>query len=351
MVSSTDIIAGPYTLNGVTVAFAFTYRLPGDDTSLVQVIITRQDAGHEDEEVELTETTHYAVSATNQDFSDGGTVTITNTIRDLYTEGYITLILNVSFLQESDYQNSDDLPKEVIEADFDKAVYRDLRLLETYNRTLHVPLTDDSAEQVIPSKTTRASKYLGFDAQGSPVAVAGSDGGDALSLDGASKSTDGTLAANSNAKIPTEAAVKTYIDGASVLHTAGAETAAGVKTFSDGIDAGGGGTALKFKVIEIGDWDMDATATVTVAHGLTADDIRHVEGSIRPDVASGARTNTLPISNLVTAGTGGTEIDACVAGWDATDIHLARRSGGGLDTSAFDATSYNRGWLVIWYEG
>ncbi len=66
-------------------------------------------------------------------------------------------------------------------------------------------------------------------------------------LDGAEKSIDGTLASNSDAKIPTEKAVKTYADAitaafqaadalkandSAVVHKTGDETIAGTKTLS-----------------------------------------------------------------------------------------------------------------------
>ena len=167
MIESTDIIAGPFTLNGVTVAFAFTFKI--SSTSDLKVVVTETDGT----EHVLTLTTHYAVTATNNDFSSGGTVTITTTIRDLYTTGTITIYDNLSFLQESEYTPGDDLDRDVLEEDFDKAVRRDLNLLARIERVLQVPFTDTQAGSLeIPDKATRSSKILGFDADGLPIAVA-----------------------------------------------------------------------------------------------------------------------------------------------------------------------------------
>lgn len=96
---------------------------------------------------------------------------------------------------------------------------------------------------------------------------------------------------------------------------------------------------LRPKLIDIGDWDCDATPSVNVAHGLTKANIRYVDvlirsdddgvyASIDQDTGSGARGRWYA---------------------DATNITLFRTTDGGLDNDNFDATGYNRGWIVIWY--
>ena len=34
---------------------------------------------------------------------------------------------------------------------------------------------------------------------------------------------------------------------------------------------------------------------------------------------------------------------------DGTNVILYRRTGGDFDATDYDATSYNRGWITIWY--
>jgi hypothetical protein len=102
----------------------------------------------------------------------------------------------------------------------------------------------------------------------------------------------------------------------------------------------GGGSNLKVKVVEIGDWDMDATATINVAHGLTYAKIRFATASIRND----GDTDVYMLAYTSAAGSLGGGVS-----WDNTNIALTRDSGGFFDNVVFDATSYNRGWITIWY--
>lgn len=83
-----------YNCNGSTVAFAFTFGVSA--TSEVKVIKT-DAAGVE---TVLTETTHYSVSATNNDYSSGGTVT---TVSTYATGNKITIERDVPITQESAY--------------------------------------------------------------------------------------------------------------------------------------------------------------------------------------------------------------------------------------------------------
>ena len=100
-----------------------------------------------------------------------------------------------------------------------------------------------------------------------------------------------------------------------------------------------GGT--RTKVVDIGDWNMDANNAVSVLHGLGADNIRSVTGFVRDD-SSFLR---YPIPHVLTTGTNDLVIDSI----SATAVGLFRRTNGVFDSTNFNATSFNRGWLVITY--
>lgn len=105
---------------------------------------------------------------------------------------------------------------------------------------------------------------------------------------------------------------------------------------------------LKSKIIEIGDWDMDATLRVSVDHGLTATKIRSVTGIIRND----ADTERFVIGS---GGSSGGDMDVHFEstignGLSSTDISIFRRVGGPQDAVDFNSTGYNRGWIYIVYE-
>ena len=126
------------------------------------------------------------------------------------------------------------------------------------------------------------------------------------------------------------------------------------KTIHDalGIDANsadklidqGGGSNLLCKIIEIGDWDMDAIHGVGIAHGLTLSKIRNVQAIVRNDSGSSFIPLTPGVSDVPTV-----EWEGWIAKIDSTDVTLAIRAGSIFDTVTYDSTSYNRGWITIWY--
>lgn len=99
---------------------------------------------------------------------------------------------------------------------------------------------------------------------------------------------------------------------------------------------------LRQKVINIGDWNMDSTANVNVAHGLTQSTIRNVQVLIRDD------TDGI-YEPLNTAYSSGSSAGYFLAG--SANINLYRLTSGHFDNPAYDATSFNRGWITIWYTG
>lgn len=94
------------------------------------------------------------------------------------------------------------------------------------------------------------------------------------------------------------------------------------------------------KVVNIGDWDMDATPTLNVAHGLTLAQIRNIEVAILDD--SGQIYKLETDFGLTGAADG--------YYWaDATNVILNRLTGGAFDSLGFNATSFNRGYITIKY--
>jgi hypothetical protein len=106
------------------------------------------------------------------------------------------------------------------------------------------------------------------------------------------------------------------------------------------------GTTLRRKLVAIGDWNMDSTAFVVVAHGLTGQNIRRVTAFIRND--SGATAIWYPIDYEDINGGGTTTSGSILFG--NTNIQLDRRTSGFFDDTNFNSTSYNRGYIIIDYE-
>lgn len=109
-----------------------------------------------------------------------------------------------------------------------------------------------------------------------------------------------------------------------------------------GLVASDEGVALRTKVIEIGDWNMDSTANVDVTHGVSKDKIRSVSVLVRDDL--GIVNSPLPLP----ATSGSTNFNGFRVG--ATSVQLYRESAGIFDNANFDSTSYNRGWVTVVYE-
>ena len=104
-----------------------------------------------------------------------------------------------------------------------------------------------------------------------------------------------------------------------------------------------GGIYLNTKVVKIGDWNMDTTAAVTVAHGVTNSKIRSVSAMIRNDADSNYNLLSFVDASTVAAQGG-------IGAYNAGNISLVRLTGGAFDSASFAATGYNRGWITIVYE-
>lgn len=111
------------------------------------------------------------------------------------------------------------------------------------------------------------------------------------------------------------------------------------------------GAILKIKVIEIGDWDMDASPDqFVVSHGITdaKTKIRSIQVTIRDDNdAIYTDLQSIDASGNVNGGI----LDA--SGWTDTNITLVRTLGGFFDDVLYDdfgGVQGNRGFILITYE-
>ena len=93
---------------------------------------------------------------------------------------------------------------------------------------------------------------------------------------------------------------------------------------------------INHAVIDIGDWDMFADASVSVVHGLVFADIRTVTVLIRDD------NNNIKKDLLVDIGSDNMQVGT-------TNVLLNRSAGGSFDSVDFDSTAFNRGWITIEY--
>lgn len=99
---------------------------------------------------------------------------------------------------------------------------------------------------------------------------------------------------------------------------------------------------LNHKIVDIGPWDMDTTANLNVAHGLTLADIRRVTVMIIED--GGLAYHDFMATNTSETATANHRIEV-----DSTNVALSRPVAGFFDSTDFNNAVANRGYIVIDY--
>lgn len=109
-----------------------------------------------------------------------------------------------------------------------------------------------------------------------------------------------------------------------------------------GMDMVGPVPRLLQEKIEIGNWNMDTTNTVSVAHGLNSSKIVGVKVLLRNDDDS--RRTPLDGSNTINPPAGNYFINGA-------NVEMWRAAAGIFDNADYDSVGgYNRGWIVVEYE-
>ena len=148
-----------YSTGSSVVAFAFTF--PIIDTSDLIVILRTNTTGAEEV---LHITSDYTVSAVNNDYSSGGTVTTVAT----YASGYTLLIMrDTPDTQGADLDDSGVLRLEALEDALDKLTMLIQQIQTDLNRCIKIPRSDATTITTeLDDSGNRASKALTFDSSG-----------------------------------------------------------------------------------------------------------------------------------------------------------------------------------------
>ncbi len=107
------------------------------------------------------------------------------------------------------------------------------------------------------------------------------------------------------------------------------------------------GIVLYTKVLSMGDWNMDTTGSVTVAHGLNYKKIRSFFAIVRDD------NDQVYSQSTLRPDVAGTQTELWfddLSPFSTTDFNIQRRIGGIFDNTTYNATSFNRGWVTVVYE-
>lgn len=168
MTISTTTNRVTYTGNGVTVAFSFPYAFFAKaDLVVIETVIATGV------QTVKTITTHYTISGSVDalgHYSSGGTVTAVTAPASTVTW---TIYRDPAATQTTDLVENDPMPAESLEAALDYQTMLNQRTRDIAARSLRQPEGDSATIDPLPAKVDRASKYLGFDANGDPVATAG----------------------------------------------------------------------------------------------------------------------------------------------------------------------------------
>lgn len=113
------------------------------------------------------------------------------------------------------------------------------------------------------------------------------------------------------------------------------------------------------KIIDIGDWNMAATISVAVAHGLTLSKILEIKALLRTDTDNTHVPFSLVADTVASINhTAGLSCDATnvnlrqalTGSWATICSNILGLAGGsGGAGTDWDSTSYNRGWIIIKY--
>lgn len=175
-VSTTNGFDGPYLANGATTSFPFTFTAPSADE--VAVLLRAADGAE-------TLGSGYTVTLGSE---SGGTVVFA-----VAPASGVKVIpfLDPDFTQEIAFADGDAWLAAPVNEGYDRSAARDQALKRDVARAWIAPLGEVGI--VLPDEDERANKFLGFGADGSPLALSGTGTDAALRTDLAARTTGGGL--------------------------------------------------------------------------------------------------------------------------------------------------------------
>ena len=167
MTVSTEPVPLSYSGDGATVDFAITWKYFAKS----DVRVTHRSAAG----VETTWVLTTNFTLTDADVDAGGTLTA---VTAPASGTKITIDLDTPNTQPSSIPLGGDLPSDTIEDALDRLTQLVAKNEQLFNRALRVPITDTQTGSLLELAidSSRASKYLAFDADGKPIASAGPTG-------------------------------------------------------------------------------------------------------------------------------------------------------------------------------
>lgn len=335
------------------------------DDDHIEVILRTIADGSEDT---LTKTTDYVVGNVP---SAAATVTTTSD----YSSAYELHVRRVTTgTQTQDLTTGDSFPDEVIEKILDLAVMDNQVDTDTMRRAVKWAKTSDLRDLDLADPADNGGMVIGVNAGGTALiyyttaALADADLNDLLNAGFSTIiypqsieignaglkiiSGSGTPESNVTADV---GSIYLRKDGGTNTSVYRKESGTGntgwvaisqVATTTTAVTDHGTASYLRAATFTIGDWNMDSTASVNVdvssSVGMASGQrIRQASAMIRKD--TGLVHYPLDLNNSGTMDGGITVIDASGV------VTLTRTGSGFFDHVDFNSTSFNRGWVTIWY--
>lgn len=165
-----------FTGNGTVDTFSYTFKV--FQAADLEVAVREVATGAE---TELEMDTDYEVDPDTVGDDNGGSITLLDDGQDWVDaegdldSGWVLVIRRkLEITQETDIRNEGQGYKATLEDQFDRCVMIDQQQQNELDRSLKLPVTEDpdDFDMVLPDADSRASKVLGFDADGNLTAVA-----------------------------------------------------------------------------------------------------------------------------------------------------------------------------------
>ena len=170
-----------YECDGTQTEFGFSFKIFAADD--LEVILTNNDAV----QIPLVRDIDYRVAPIGDDYSSGGAIeTIIvdgqDTLPFAREDGNkITIVRSIDLTQETRYAGVTSFPALMHENALDRLTMISQQISEKVARSLKFNILDAGTDKQLPVAAERALQWLGFDANGDPIAVAGVSGGTPVS--------------------------------------------------------------------------------------------------------------------------------------------------------------------------